>query len=52
MAKHMEGCPKSFSYVQHLKKNIYIYTYKCKYSDFAYMPYCCSNVWGSQEDEC
>ena len=82
MAKHMEGCPKSFSYVQHLKKkyihinvniqilhtchivvlmyeevtkmsvNIYIYTYKCKYSDFAYMPCFCSNVCGSQEDEC
>ena len=28
------------------------YTYKCKYSDFAYMPYCSFNVCGSEEDEC
>ena len=25
MAKHMEGCPKSFSYVQHFLKKIYTY---------------------------
>ena len=31
---------------------IYIRTYKCIYSDFAYIPYCSSNVCGSEEDEC